>query len=489
MIVNRDRNLIFLVLPIFFFSGCNNWLNSYISGQMAPATIAPPGGSSKSLTVTAPTTVINSSNLFNFTISGSCKVGDTLNIVGGGTSQAISCGGAGTWNSTIDLGGAPDGSVALQVSSVSEPSTIANLTLTKTTMSCPGGPTTFTTNMNARYVLGQANFVSNAANRGGPPAANTLSNPMGVVVHNGRLYVADGNNRVLVFNSLPTANGVNADQVIGQVDFNSSVTATSQFNLNGVQQIAVTGNYLAVGEWSSARVSLWPLNNPVAASFVLGQPNFTSNTVNFGGSTTAQTSGAVAGIAFGGNRLFTGDVSNNRVMMYDPTNFSTMMAGINVIGQPVKTSSAPVAGLNGVQLPFGISTDGTKLAIMDNNNDRVLIYNSIPTADGVSANVEWGSYGISSTGLNNAVGVFIGDGKLFIADRGSDRVLVFNSIPTGPSVPADAVLGQAVFTSQDHNQCNCATAAANTMWGVHHVYWDGCRLYVTDRQNHRVLIF
>ena len=401
----------------------------------------------------------------------------------------ISCSGAGTWNSTIDLGGAPDGSVPVQVSSVSEPSSVASLTLTKTTMSCPGGPTTFTTNMNARYVLGQPDFTSNLANRGGPPAANTMNNPMGVVVHNGRLYVADGNDRVLVFNALPSANGVNADQVIGQANFNSNVSATSQFNINGIQQIAVTGNYLAVGEWSSARVSLWPLNNPVSASFVLGQPNFTSNAVNFGGSTTAQTLGAVAGMAFGGNRLFAGDVSNNRVMMYDPTNFATMMAGINVIGQPDKTSSAPVVGLNGVQLPYGISTDGTKLAIMDNNNERVLIYNSIPSSDGVSADVEWGGYGISATGLNNPVGLFIGGGKLFIADRGSDRVLVFNSIPTGPGVPADAVLGQAVFTSQDHNQCNCATAAANTMWGVHHVYWDGCRLYVTDRQNHRVLIF
>ena len=90
--------------------------------------------------------------------------------------------------------------------------------------------------------------------------------------------------------------------------------------------------------------------------------------------------------------------------------------------------------------------------------------------------------------MKNPMGVVVHNGRLYVAD-GNDRVLVFNSIPTGPGVPADALLGQAVFTSQDHNQCNCATAAANTMWGVHHVVWDGCRLYVTDRQNHRVLIF
>jgi hypothetical protein len=126
---------------------------------------------------------------------------------------------------------------------------------------------------------------------------------------------------------------------------------------------------------------------------------------------------------------------------------------------------------------------------MDGANDRVLFYNSLPTANGVSADFDWGGWGVANNRLNNPVGAFMGSDNFFIADRNSDRVLVFNSIPTSSNSLPDAVLGQSNYTSSDHNQCNCSTAAANTLWGVHHVYWDGCRLYVTDKQNNRVLIY
>lgn len=352
--------------------------------------------------------------------------------------------------------------------------------------SCPGGPTTFSTNMNARYVIGQANMTANSANRGGAAAANTLKDPLGVVVRDDKLYVADGgNNRVLVYNTLPTSDGVAADGVIGQPDFTTTASGTTASTLSGIQMIATDGTYLAVAEWGNHRVSFWPLAAPTAASQFWGQINGTSNSTGL----NDHAFNAPAGLAYAGGKFYVGEAGNNRVLTFDGSAISTNQSAQYVTGQLNMTSNSTGAGNTELGQVYSVSSDGTNLVAMDNFNDRIMIFNTLPTSNGAAADVVWGGYGITATGLNNPVGVFVGDGKLFIADRGSDRVLVFNSIPTSASQVPDAVLGQATFLSQDHNQCNCATAAANTLWGVHHVYWDGCRLYVSDKQNHRVLVY
>ena len=63
-------------------------------------------------------------------------------------------------------------------------------------------------------VLGQADFTSGSANRGGSPAANTLNSPDGLTIDpDGNLYLADrANHRILIFNDVATKrNGSDAD--------------------------------------------------------------------------------------------------------------------------------------------------------------------------------------------------------------------------------------------------------------------------------------
>ncbi|CAN5573777.1 hypothetical protein BH10BDE1_BH10BDE1_32770 [soil metagenome] len=458
-------------------SGCTKFSSDHVASVAA-----------SEVTVTAPTKNADASNSTGFSISGQCSsdVQVTVNSV----TQTFTCS-SGEWSGTLNLSVWPDGALTVTVTSSTDASQTATLDVTKSASPvCAGGPTVFSTNMSARYVLGQPDFVQNSVNQGGlSPSATTLNNPIGIIVNNGKLYVADaGNNRVLVYNSLPTANGVAANAVIGQVNFGSAATGTSSTLMNGIQAIAANGLYLAVTEWANARVSLWPLLNPTAAQYYWGQPDSTSNAVNNGGIGPASL-GANAGIAAANGKFYVGDATNSRVLAFNGSALSTGQAALNVFGQTDFISSAVGSGLTGFGAPYSVSTDGTHLAIMDNNLERVLIYNSMPTMNGQPADVAWGGFGITSTGLNNPVGVSIGGGKLFIADRSSDRILGFNSIPTSAAQPADFVLGQADFTTADNNQCNCATAAANTLWGVHHVYWDGCRLYVTDKQNNRVLVY
>ncbi len=448
------------------------------------------GSDKPSLTIEAPNQPADSSNASAFPVSGSgCVSGETIRVTVGAVVGTSACGASGVWNLVLDLTGITDGTHVVTVEIVDQPTRTTTSSVVKSTGTvCVGGATTFTTNMNARYVIGQADFVSNSANRGGAVAANTLRDPVGLTVSNGKLYIADaGNNRVLVFNSLPTSNGGNADVVVGQAGFTTAASGVSNTLMAGIQTVSVAGNYLAVSEWTNARVSLWPLSNLTAATMFLGQPDSTSQVVNNGG-ISASSLGAAAGLAATATNLYVGDVTNNRIMSYPISTLATAGAASLAIGQSDFITGTAGSGSTGFGNPYSVSTDGTKLAVLDNANDRVMIYNSIPTNGGV-ADVTWGGYGVTATGLNNPVGVFIGGGKMFIADRSSDRILVFNSIPTSSGQLPDAVLGQSVYTSQAHNQCDCATAAANTLWGVHHVYYDGCRLYVTDKQNHRVLVY
>ena len=80
----------------------------------------------------------------------------------------------------------------------------------------------------ADVVLGQPNFTTfvepDLTQQKNDVAANQLLNPVAVSSDGVRLFVTDlGYNRVLIWNSIPTANGAAADVAIGQPDLISSI--------------------------------------------------------------------------------------------------------------------------------------------------------------------------------------------------------------------------------------------------------------------------
>ncbi|EIE00346.1 NHL repeat-containing protein [Leptospira licerasiae] len=131
-----------------------------------------------------------------------------------------------------------------------------------------------TSGMNADIVLGQADFIS----YGGGTAVNRMVNPFGVGVDpSGHVWVADtGNHRILRFTP-PFSTGMNADLVLGQPDFVTATSATTQVNLsnpngvsfaaNGAVWVADNGNQRAI------RFSP-PFLSGQAADNVLGEPDF-----------------------------------------------------------------------------------------------------------------------------------------------------------------------------------------------------------------------
>ncbi len=86
----------------------------------------------------------------------------------------------------------------------------------------------------------------------------------------------------------------------------------------------------------------------------------------------------------------------------------------------------------------------------------------------------------------------ISDGtRLFIADSGNDRVLVYNKIPTANGAPADVILGQQdefVDNSSDSN-APASVASADSFKTPNSLATDGTNLYVADTFNRRVAVY
>jgi hypothetical protein len=295
-----------------------------------------------------------------------------------------------------------------------------------------------TSNAAASFVIGQSDFVSG----GNGSAANQLYQPETIAVNDGKFYVADyGNNRIKVWNSIPTGN-TSADYVIGQSGFGATASTCDNTTLFGPEQVFIVGSKLIVADAGHNRVLIWnsiPTSAGTAASVVLGQPDFV-------------------------------------------------------------TCSSGVAA-NKMNYPTGIWSDGTKLFVTDGLNKRVLVWNTFPTSSATAPDFVMGQSdftsntgGVSSTKFGQTGGITSNGTQLYLADVGNHRVLIWNSLPTSSSSQADIVLGQSSFTrsaANDDNQDGVADASptARTFSGVYSLSVTSTQLIVSDSENYRVLIF
>ena len=143
---------------------------------------------------------------------------------------------------------------------------------------------------------------------------------------------------------------------------------------------------------------------------------------------------------------------------------STLLCGgfaDNVLGQADFKSTSIGTGNNKFRNPTAVATDGRVLAVADTDNNRVLIWNSIPTTPGVSANIVIGQPDFTATtinfgkgsqvnaqGLRGPQGVWIDQrGRFWVADTQNHRVLMWNRIPTQNGTAADLVIGKPDLTT------------------------------------------
>ncbi len=245
------------------------------------------------------------------------------------------------------------------------------------------------------------------------------------------------------------------------------------------------------------------LRMKINADVVIGQEDFVSGDVNQGWSPDESTLNSPYGINLKNEKLIVADIYNHRVLIYNETPTKNNASADVVIGQLDFTSNEANQGgsasANTLNLPIHAFSDGTRLFVADGNNNRVLIYNEIPTENNATADVVIGQLDFTSTDVNQGnanpaantlnypFAVFSDGEKLFIAERNSYRLLIYNSIPTENNASADVVIGQPDFISADINQGG--DPAANTAYHFSGVFYDGKNLFINDMGNNRVLVY
>jgi uncharacterized protein (TIGR03437 family) len=424
-------------------------------------------------------------------------------------------------------------------------------------------------------VIGQKNFT--LGDFGG---TNTLlGSPSGVAFADGVLWVVDSNrlgatpnnNRVLRFSDVATFPSATADPtifgstcgvcrgqadlVLGQPDFISNNSALTATGVRSPTAIATDGKVVVVADTDNNRVLIWqnlPRVSGQPADNVIGQPDMTHNATAV--PPTANSLRGPSGVWINNGKLFVADTQDNRVLIYNKIPTSNNVAADVVIGQPnfttfiepdlTQKNATPTA--SNMQTPVSVTSDGTRMFVTDLAQSRILIWNTVPTANGAPANIALGQPNLTSAASNNSFTInsvsvdadnnptdvtpvlcqsnaayaailgqtgatavdtttgttlyparcaatlslprfALSDGtRLFVADGGNDRVMVWNTMPTANGQPADAVLGEPDEFSDNTGQNPDGTDAFQTPVSL---AFDGTNLYVGDTYNRRVLIF
>jgi len=343
----------------------------------------------------------------------------------------------------------------------------------------------------ASLVLGQPNFVTVT----NPYLTQSgFRNPTMVASDGKILVVSDtDNNRVLIWNTIPSLPDQPADIVLGQPNFTTAAIGLSSSSFRGPQGVWVQGTRVFVADTQNSRVLIWnsiPTSNNQPADVVLGEPNFTTapppTTSDL--PPTASNLFSPVSVTSDGTRLYVTDLGHHRVLIWNSIPTQNQQAADVVVGQQNMTSE-----LDDGTTPTCVSTT--------TDADGVPEYSGCtPTICPANGNDSAGTplYAARCAFTLSYPRYALSDGtRLFIADGGNDRVLVYSSIPTANGQSADIFLGQPdqftdqVTTSTDtfRPDANILESSADTTRTPYALAWDGTNLYVSDPFDVRVLVF
>jgi DNA-binding beta-propeller fold protein YncE len=243
------------------------------------------------------------------------------------------------------------------------------------------------------------------------------------------------------------------------------------------------------------------------AANVLGQADFTHAVA----ATTQSNFITPAGVLYEPttHNLYVADVNNNRYLIFDAATIADGESAISGLGQYddnagnpgfvfTKGGASNSPSQYGFSTPRGTAVDPThhRLFVADGGNNRVLVYNltsgnvlsdRLPDYVLGQANFHSNTAATTATGLSApfAVTYDATRNRIFVSDNGNNRIVVFSGATLSSGMNAAYVLGQANFTS---------AAAATTQAGFNApqgISYDGVtdRLFVADTGNHRVEVF
>jgi len=150
-----------------------------------------------------------------------------------------------------------------------------------------------------------------------------------------------------------------------------------------------------------------------------------------------------SGLTSDGTRLVMTDVFNNRVLIWNTAPTHGGQAPDLVLGQPNFTTNEPGTGRHQLNWPVSASTDGTRLAVTDTMNDRILIWNEFPTSNAEPADIVLqggSSANASKSTISWPWGVWTDGSRLVVSSTVSASLLIWNTFPTYDGQPADLLL-------------------------------------------------
>ncbi|WP_444895397.1 Ig-like domain-containing protein [Microbulbifer sp. SSSA005] len=358
----------------------------------------------------------------------------------------------------------------------------------------------------AQVVIGQDDFSStltaiSAKNLGEGPLGS------GAVTDEGKLFVPDyTNNRVLIFNSIPTSNGAPANAALNKDSLDD--ISVGDFGRGPTNISFDSGklliNYFLGPEYHSIYVyDTIPEDGRALPSAKLSKDNCQGNH-------SIYTSAMIAE-----GRVFAASWSKARVVVWDDLPSMEDAAPDWLLGQSTLDNCTPndheqdgsteQVSARTLAAPGDVWSDGEKLAITDSENNRVLLWNSMPTSSFAPADIVLGQADFVSNESQPPSrktlslferGIWSNGIQLFVADSENHRVLIWNQWPQENFAPADVVLGQEDFDRSafnDSNQNGVADegelpSAATLKWpdGIT-AYED--KLIINDSGNNRFLIF
>ncbi len=366
----------------------------------------------------------------------------------------------------------------------------------------------------AQLVLGQSGFDQEQPNAGGATGAQTLYQPKGLAVTpEGHLLVADAlNNRILLFDQL-TQHGQAAVGLLGQGGFEDSGYSGEPGRMARPRAIAVGHGKMAVADTLNQRILIYDQilapEQSLAPSVVIGGGVFSYNFYE---------PSSVAITPLG--QLIVADTLHHRVLIWDhvPATQAEVGPPQLVLGQgdlshvtendDDQNHRRDVIGLvdrataRTLSEPYGVWSDGRRLAVADAGNNRVLIWTDFPTDNFQEADLVLGHSDFHNTRINSeadfdhhgahptAATLFLPagihfDGATFaVADAGNNRVLIWNDFPSVNLQPADIVLGQ-LDAEQGQGPLEPTSQVFSTPEGV---VLTQDAVYVSDRFHSRVLV-
>jgi hypothetical protein len=264
---------------------------------------------------------------------------------------------------------------------------------------------------------------------------------------------------------------------------------------------------LFVADTGHHRLMIWPdrpTQDGQPAKILIGQPDFAAEGRNAKGEIGGATFNVPVGVAAADGVLAVADAWNHRVLIWHGYPERTNQPADVVLGQrdvlgglANRGSDAPRADT--LNWCYGVTIAGGRLYVADTGNRRVLVWDRIPQTSGAPADLvlgqenfgcrdENGGMAIGPGGMRWPHAVSLAGDALLVADAGDNRVMVWRAMPERNGVPCDFVIGQQSFAEQEYNAAAYFPTAAsvNMPYGITRF---GRQVVVADTANSRLIGF